>query len=99
MGTGIAARLWDVVSCEKTANYLCEERAVGVAPPAHPVQVPVAACAEGWDGVSWTDSCFKVRLCLLQSRSVSASKYVCVYLHCEPEHGAAQWSMPWSPWY
>uniref|UniRef100_R7VWR7 Macrophage mannose receptor 1-like protein 1 n=1 Tax=Columba livia TaxID=8932 RepID=R7VWR7_COLLI len=67
MGTGIAARLWDVVSCEKTANYLCEERAEGVAPPAHPVQVPAATCAEGWDGVSWTDSCFKVSLCLLQN--------------------------------
>ncbi|KAM6134402.1 LOW QUALITY PROTEIN: macrophage mannose receptor 1-like [Pterocles gutturalis] len=58
MGTGIAAGLWDVVSCEKTANYLCKQ-AAGVLPPAPLVRVPVAeTCAEGWDGASWADSCF-----------------------------------------
>lgn len=36
---------------------------------------------------------------VLHSKSVSPSKYMCVYLHCEPEHGAAQWSVPWSPQY
>ncbi|XP_072781570.1 macrophage mannose receptor 1 isoform X2 [Taeniopygia guttata] len=58
MGTGIAAGLWDVVSCEKTWNYLCKRRAAGVPPPA-PEQVPVAACAEGWDRASRADSCLK----------------------------------------
>lgn len=64
MGTGIAAGLWDVVTCEKTANFLCKQRAVGVLPSVPPVQVPAAACAEGWDGASWADSCFKVSVCL-----------------------------------
>jgi len=64
MGTGIAAGLWDVVSCEKAANYLCKQQAVGVQPPAPPAWVPTATCAEGWDGGSWADSCFKVSVCL-----------------------------------
>ncbi|NXS00842.1 MRC1 protein, partial [Oxylabes madagascariensis] len=59
MGSGIAAGLWDVVSCEKTANYLCKQRAAGVPPPASPGQVPVATCAEGWDRASQADSCLK----------------------------------------
>ncbi|XP_017584697.1 PREDICTED: macrophage mannose receptor 1 isoform X1 [Corvus brachyrhynchos] len=59
MGTGIAAGLWDVVSCEKTSNYLCKQRAAGVPPPASPGQVPVATCAEGWDRASQADSCLK----------------------------------------
>ncbi|XP_018764911.2 macrophage mannose receptor 1-like [Serinus canaria] len=59
MGTGIAAGLWDVVSCEKTSNYLCKQRAAGAAPPAPPGQVPAAACAEGWDRASRADSCLK----------------------------------------
>uniref|UniRef100_A0A8C3ERF6 Uncharacterized protein n=1 Tax=Corvus moneduloides TaxID=1196302 RepID=A0A8C3ERF6_CORMO len=61
MGTGIAAGLWDVVSCEKTSNYLCKQRAAGVPPPASPGQVPVATCAEGWDRASQADSCLKVK--------------------------------------
>uniref|UniRef100_U3JY95 C-type lectin domain-containing protein n=1 Tax=Ficedula albicollis TaxID=59894 RepID=U3JY95_FICAL len=59
MGTGIAAGLWDVVSCEKTSNYLCKQRAAGVPPPAPPGQVPAAACAEGWHRASRADSCLK----------------------------------------
>lgn len=64
MRTGIAAGLWDVVSCEKTSNYLCKQRAAGVPPPAPPGQVPVAACAEGWDRASRADSCLKVSVCV-----------------------------------
>lgn len=64
MATGIAAGLWDVVSCEKTANFLCKQRAMGVSPSAPPVQVPTAACAEGWDEASRPDYCFKVSVCL-----------------------------------
>ncbi|XP_068002470.1 macrophage mannose receptor 1-like [Melanerpes formicivorus] len=56
MRTGPAAGLWDVISCEKTANYLCKQQAAGVQPP---VPVPAATCATGWDGASWADSCFK----------------------------------------
>ncbi|KFP28931.1 Macrophage mannose receptor 1, partial [Colius striatus] len=55
MKTGIAAGLWDVISCEKRANYLCKQRAAGAPPPAP----SAATCAEGWDGASWADSCFK----------------------------------------
>ncbi|KFP00022.1 Macrophage mannose receptor 1, partial [Calypte anna] len=59
MGTGFAAGLWDVVSCEKTANFLCKQQAAGVPSPSPPGWVPEAACAEGWDGASWKDSCIK----------------------------------------
>ncbi|KFU84340.1 Macrophage mannose receptor 1, partial [Chaetura pelagica] len=59
MGTGITAGLWDVVSCEKTANFLCKQQAAGVLPPTPLVQVPAAACAEGWDRASRADSCLK----------------------------------------
>ncbi|XP_071591214.1 macrophage mannose receptor 1-like isoform X2 [Heliangelus exortis] len=59
MGTGFAAGLWDVVSCEKTANFLCKQQAAGVPSPSPPGWVPEAACAEGWDGASWKGSCIK----------------------------------------
>ncbi|NXN54657.1 MRC1 protein, partial [Rynchops niger] len=59
MATRIAAGLWDVVSCEKTANFLCKQRAMGLSPSAPPVQVPTATCAEGWDEASRPDYCFK----------------------------------------
>ncbi|NXO00783.1 MRC1 protein, partial [Rhinopomastus cyanomelas] len=59
MRTGPVAGLWDVVSCEKTANYLCKQQATGVLSPAPPVQTPAATCAEGWDRSSQRDSCFK----------------------------------------
>uniref|UniRef100_A0A8C5T8B6 C-type lectin domain-containing protein n=1 Tax=Malurus cyaneus samueli TaxID=2593467 RepID=A0A8C5T8B6_9PASS len=59
MGNGIAAGLWDVVSCEKTSNYLCKQRAEGVPPPAPPGQVPVVTCAQGWDRTPRADSCVK----------------------------------------
>ncbi|XP_051465466.1 macrophage mannose receptor 1-like isoform X2 [Apus apus] len=59
MGTGITAGLWDVVSCEKTAKFLCKQQAAGVLPPPSLVQVPAAACAEGWDRGSRADSCLK----------------------------------------
>ncbi|NXS91912.1 MRC1 protein, partial [Jacana jacana] len=56
IATGIGAGLWNVVGCEKTANFLCKQRAVGVSPS---VQVPTATCAEGWDEASSADLCFK----------------------------------------
>ncbi|XP_064018402.1 macrophage mannose receptor 1-like [Pogoniulus pusillus] len=59
MRTEPAAAFWDVMSCEKTANYVCKQQAAGVLPPAPPLPVPAAACAQGWEGASWTDSCFK----------------------------------------
>lgn len=60
MGTGASAGLWDVISCQETANFLCKQQAVEVPPPAPPAQVPAAACAQGWDGAPHADSCFKV---------------------------------------
>uniref|UniRef100_A0A8B9RWH5 Macrophage mannose receptor 1 n=1 Tax=Accipiter nisus TaxID=211598 RepID=A0A8B9RWH5_9AVES len=59
MGTGVAAGLWDVVSCEKTANYLCKQQAAGVPSSAPPVRILASPCAEGWDGAFQADSCFK----------------------------------------
>ncbi|XP_035172821.1 macrophage mannose receptor 1-like isoform X2 [Oxyura jamaicensis] len=59
MGTGTNAGLWDVISCQETANFLCKQWAAGVPPPVPPVQVPAATCAEGWDGASQGDSCYK----------------------------------------
>lgn len=69
MGTGVAAGLWDVVSCEKTANYLCKQQAAGVPPSAPPVQILASPCAEGWDGAFQADSCFKVSVCLPSRRA------------------------------
>uniref|UniRef100_A0A669R027 C-type lectin domain-containing protein n=1 Tax=Phasianus colchicus TaxID=9054 RepID=A0A669R027_PHACC len=60
MGTGASAGLWDVISCQETANFLCKQRAMDVPPPAPPVHVPAASCAQGWDGAPQADSCFKV---------------------------------------
>lgn len=60
MGTGASAGLWDVISCQETANFLCKQQAVEVPLPALPAQVPAAACAQGWDGAPHADSCFKV---------------------------------------
>lgn len=74
MGTGTNAGLWDVISCQERANFLCKQWAAGVPPPAPPAQVPAAACAEGWDGASQGDSCYKVSVRLLP---------------CKPEHGGA----------
>ncbi|XP_031470281.1 macrophage mannose receptor 1-like [Phasianus colchicus] len=59
MGTGASAGLWDVISCQETANFLCKQRAMDVPPPAPPVHVPAASCAQGWDGAPQADSCFK----------------------------------------
>ncbi|OXB84687.1 UNVERIFIED_CONTAM: hypothetical protein H355_001164 [Colinus virginianus] len=59
MGTGADAGLWDVISCQETANFLCKQWAVELSPPAPPAQIPAATCAQGWDGAPQADSCFK----------------------------------------
>ncbi|XP_065587419.1 macrophage mannose receptor 1-like [Cyrtonyx montezumae] len=59
MGTGADAGLWDVISCQETANFLCKQWAVELSPPTPPAQVPTATCAQGWDGAPQADSCFK----------------------------------------
>lgn len=83
MGTGMNAGLWDVISCQETANFLCKQWAAGVPPPAPPAQVPAAACAEGWDGASQGHSCYKVSVRLLP---------------CKAEHGGVQGSVPCLSW-
>nr|XP_009671983.1 PREDICTED: LOW QUALITY PROTEIN: macrophage mannose receptor 1-like [Struthio camelus australis] len=59
MRTGVAAGLWDVVSCKKTANFLCKQRAAGVPAPVAPGREPATPCAAGWDAAPRADACLK----------------------------------------
>ncbi|KAM9163688.1 macrophage mannose receptor 1-like isoform 1-T1 [Pangshura tecta] len=60
MGTGIAAGLWDVLSCEKTAKFLCKQWAEGVTHPLIPLTTLASMCPEGWDSSNFISSCFKI---------------------------------------
>uniref|UniRef100_A0A8D2IU11 Mannose receptor, C type 1b n=1 Tax=Varanus komodoensis TaxID=61221 RepID=A0A8D2IU11_VARKO len=48
MRTGTAAGLWDVVSCEEKAPFLCKQWAAGVTPPPIPTTKSPPTCPEGW---------------------------------------------------
>uniref|UniRef100_A0A674I4S8 C-type lectin domain-containing protein n=1 Tax=Terrapene triunguis TaxID=2587831 RepID=A0A674I4S8_9SAUR len=61
MGTGIAAGLWDVLSCENTAKFLCKQWAEGVTHPLIPLTTLAPTCPEGWDSSNFISSCFKVK--------------------------------------
>ncbi|XP_026505209.1 macrophage mannose receptor 1-like [Terrapene carolina triunguis] len=60
MGTGIAAGLWDVLSCENTAKFLCKQWAEGVTHPLIPLTTLAPTCPEGWDSSNFISSCFKI---------------------------------------
>ncbi|XP_053876596.1 macrophage mannose receptor 1-like isoform X1 [Malaclemys terrapin pileata] len=60
MGTGIAAGLWDVLSCENTAKFLCKQWADGVTHPPIPLTTLAPTCPEGWDSSNFISSCFKI---------------------------------------
>ncbi|CAM4596076.1 unnamed protein product, partial [Lepidochelys kempii] len=60
METGIAAGLWDVLSCEKTATFLWKQWAEGVTRPPIPLTTLAPMCPEGWDSSNYISSCFKI---------------------------------------
>ncbi|CAM5112433.1 unnamed protein product, partial [Natator depressus] len=60
METGIAAGLWDVLSCEKTATFLCKQWADGMTCPPIPLTTLAPTCPEGWDSSNYISSCFKI---------------------------------------
>ncbi|XP_062976933.1 macrophage mannose receptor 1-like [Elgaria multicarinata webbii] len=59
MRTGTAAGLWDVVSCEEKAAFLCKQWAEGVTPPPALVTTPPPPCPEGWSPSPLRSVCFK----------------------------------------
>uniref|UniRef100_A0A8D2J1X2 Mannose receptor, C type 1b n=1 Tax=Varanus komodoensis TaxID=61221 RepID=A0A8D2J1X2_VARKO len=60
MRTGTAAGLWDVVSCEEKAPFLCKQWAAGVTPPPIPTTKSPPTCPEGWSLSPTGRVCFKV---------------------------------------
>ncbi|NXD11875.1 MRC1 protein, partial [Nothocercus nigrocapillus] len=54
MRTGNAAGLWDVVSCEERANFLCKRPTEEA-----PSRAPTAMCAAGWDTAPRVGTCLK----------------------------------------
>ncbi|KAM8810847.1 macrophage mannose receptor 1-like [Eudromia elegans] len=55
MRTGVAAGLWDVVSCEERANFLCKQPVEDA-----PSLAPTSTCAAGWDTAPRRGTCLKV---------------------------------------
>ncbi|XP_044280789.1 macrophage mannose receptor 1-like isoform X2 [Varanus komodoensis] len=62
MRTGTAAGLWDVVSCEEKAPFLCKQWAEGVTPPPALTTTPPPSCPEGWSPSPTRDICIKAFL-------------------------------------
>ncbi|XP_061442124.1 macrophage mannose receptor 1-like [Rhineura floridana] len=59
MRTGAAAGLWDVVSCEEKAPFICKQWAEGVTTTPAPKTTPPPPCPEGWHPSSTRTVCFK----------------------------------------
>ncbi|XP_077159613.1 macrophage mannose receptor 1-like [Paroedura picta] len=60
MRTGTAAGLWDVVSCEEKAAFICKQWAEGVTTTPAPTELPLAPCPKGWSETETSSSCFKI---------------------------------------
>ncbi|XP_077159614.1 macrophage mannose receptor 1-like [Paroedura picta] len=60
MRTGTAAGLWDVVSCEEKAAFICKQWAEGVTTTPAPTEPPLPPCPEGWSATETSSSCFKI---------------------------------------
>ncbi|NWX97024.1 MRC1 protein, partial [Nothoprocta ornata] len=54
MRTGVAAGLWDVVSCEERANFLCKQLVEDA-----PSRAPTTTCTAGWDMAPRVGTCLK----------------------------------------
>ncbi|XP_077159816.1 macrophage mannose receptor 1-like [Paroedura picta] len=59
MRTGTAAGLWDVISCEEKAAFICKQWAEGVTTTLAPTEPPLPPCPEGWSGAETSSSCYK----------------------------------------
>lgn len=60
MKTGVAGGLWDVLSCEEKAKFVCKHWAEGVTRPPEPTTTPEPKCPEDWGTTSKTSMCFKL---------------------------------------
>nr|XP_056713078.1 macrophage mannose receptor 1-like [Euleptes europaea] len=60
MRTGTAAGLWDVVSCEEKAEFLCKQWAEGVTTTPAPTTPALPPCPKGWSETETSSSCIKV---------------------------------------
>ncbi|XP_015279234.1 PREDICTED: macrophage mannose receptor 1-like [Gekko japonicus] len=60
MRTGTAAGLWDIVSCEEKAAFICKQWAEGVTTTLAPTTTTLPPCPEGWSGTETASSCFKI---------------------------------------
>lgn len=58
MRTGTAAGLWDVLSCETQANFLCKQWAQGLTTPPAPPTTRAPQCPKGWTPMG--DACIKI---------------------------------------
>ncbi|XP_063777609.1 macrophage mannose receptor 1-like [Pseudophryne corroboree] len=59
MRTGNKGGLWDVVSCDEKAKYVCKKYALGVTPPPAPTTTAEPSCAEGWTTSNNLSGCYK----------------------------------------
>ena len=74
MKTGVAGGLWDVLSCEEKAKFVCKHWAEGVTRPPEPTTTPEPKCPENWGTTSKTSMCFKVRITRQINKEPEASK-------------------------
>jgi hypothetical protein len=74
MKTGVAGGLWDVLSCEEKAKFVCKHWAEGVTRPPEPTTTPEPKCPENWGTTSKTSMCFKVRITRQINKEPETSK-------------------------
>lgn len=60
MKTGVAGGLWDLLTCETKAKFLCKRWATGVTPPPKPTTTVAPQCPEDWSASDQRNVCFKV---------------------------------------
>ncbi|XP_075778588.1 macrophage mannose receptor 1-like isoform X3 [Pelodiscus sinensis] len=59
MRTGMAAGLWDVLSCDMVETFLCKQSAEGSTPPPVPPATSSPTCPPDWEPSAHSSSCFK----------------------------------------
>lgn len=59
MRTGNKGGLWDVITCEEKAKFVCKQWAEGVTPPPIPTTTPEPKCPTDWKTSPEIGSCYK----------------------------------------
>ncbi|KAF7246012.1 Macrophage mannose receptor 1 [Varanus komodoensis] len=59
MRTGIAGGLWDLLTCETKAKFVCKHLALGVTPPPVPTTTPAPTCPDEWGSSDQRSVCYK----------------------------------------